>query len=176
MVQYCSTLVRWGREELDHGEVEQRRVVAGKVLLLEPTTSFRSCQHRRRVDFWLSLSIRWTGRRPRELGAGPMHACRSRNETARDVGAKLPALRLCSSIRWAGRWPRGTESRSRSLCLLARAGAGLMYWSSNSSVARGAEHRRNGGACWGWGGWIAWGKTNSSLCWGKFRRALLCCA
>jgi hypothetical protein len=71
---------------------------------------------------------------------------------------------------------RGTERRSRSLCLLARAGAGPMYWSSNSSVARGAEHRPNGGACWGWGAWIAWGQTNSSLCWGKFRRALLCYA
>jgi hypothetical protein len=47
--------------------------------------------------------------------------------------------------------------------VLAKAGAGLTYWSSDSSVGRGAEHRRNGGACWGLGGWIAWGQMNSSL-------------
>jgi hypothetical protein len=77
MVLYCSTPARWGREELDHAEVEQRRaaagevlgrVVVGKVLRLEPTTS---CQ---RDELWLSSSLTWTGWRPREPGAGS-YAC-----------------------------------------------------------------------------------------------------
>jgi hypothetical protein len=52
-----------------------------------------------------------------------MHAC-SRNETVWDVGAKLPALRLCSSIRWAGRWPAGNREQEQEPVLACESRSG----------------------------------------------------
>jgi hypothetical protein len=108
-----------------------------------------------------------------------MRACRSRNGTVREVGAELLALRLSSLIRWTRRCPGGTSSRS--LSVLARTGARLAYWSSDSSAGRGTEHQRG---VWALDrdGWVACGRriaccvgANSCACCavlGEFQRTL----
>jgi hypothetical protein len=155
MVRHYTTPLRWGREELDHGKVEQRQGVVRASVTVGAA---------RELSFG-------SPRRSGGLAGGcgnpeheAMRACRSRNGTVREVGAELRALLLSSLIRWTRRWP--------GLSVLARAGAGLVYWSSDSSAGRGAEHQR--GVCaLGWDGWVACGKR-IACCAGANSRA--CCA